>query len=322
MRSLIIVIIICISSLPFSLQAQQPDSLIHKLDSLHIKADSGKQVNNINPAAYNQETKLTVKSYFILLGSDFKQAFTKPFHLKHKDIAPLAIFAGTAIAVGLADEPIQRAALKWRNNNPSVAKVGNFVSRFGGMYETYALVGFGLYGVIFKSQKMKTTTLLASQAYILGGAEEAVLKTLSGRTRPNFYSSTGEAEPKFLGPFGNTSRDALRNKSNSSFPSGHTTVAFAAATVFAMEYKEHWYIPVISYTAATLIGMSRITENKHWSTDVLVGAALGWVTGRQVVNNYHRYAKIKAPEQKKNNVTWHLNYEQRHLGAGLVYHVG
>ncbi len=322
MLNILRIFIIVFAVLPFNLQAQQPDSLIHKLDSLHIKADSGKQVNNIDPGAYNQETKFTARSYFVLLGSDFKQAFTKPFHIKQKDLVPIGLFAATAIGLGFADEPIQKSALKLRNNTPAVANIGKFVSNFGGLYETYTLVGFGLYGIIFKSQKMKTTTLLASQAYILGAVEESVLKTLSGRTRPNFYSSTDEAEPKFIGPFGNTSHDAYGRKSNSSFPSGHTTVAFAAATVFAMEYKEHWYIPVISYSVASLIGLSRVTENKHWTTDVLVGSVLGWLTGRQVVNNYHRYAKLKAPQQKKNNVTWHFNYEQRHLGAGLYYHIG
>ena len=60
--------------------AQEPvikDTLIKKLDSLAKKTDStGTQINNIDKDAYNEVTKLNVKSYFILLGSNIKQEFT------------------------------------------------------------------------------------------------------------------------------------------------------------------------------------------------------------------------------------------------------
>ena len=75
----------------------------------------------------------------------------------------------------------------------------------------------------------------------------------------------------------------------------------------------------MAYSAATLIGLSRITENKHWSTDILVGAALGFLTGKEVVNNYHRYSKLKAPGQKKNSITFDLGYSFGHLTPGIVY---
>jgi hypothetical protein len=79
-------IIIAILLIPIAAGAQQKDSLMKKLDSLHKQKDiTGKQVNNTNPAGYNETTKITFKNYFILLGSDLKQQFTKPFHSKKKD---------------------------------------------------------------------------------------------------------------------------------------------------------------------------------------------------------------------------------------------
>jgi len=167
---------------------------------------------------------------------------------------------------------------------------------------------------------MKTTTLLATQSYITGAAIESVLKFISGRQRPYVTDSTKvQANPTFYGPFYKTPKDPNGNKTNSSFPSGHTTVAFAAATVFAMEYHNRPLIPFVAYSAATLIGLSRITENKHWATDVLTGAAVGYLTGRLVVNNYHRYAKLKEPQQKKNSVSFNLQYNYGVLMPGLVY---
>jgi membrane-associated phospholipid phosphatase len=65
--------------------------------------------------------------------------------------------------------------------------------------------------------------------------------------------------------------------------------------------------------------LSRITENKHWITDVFAGAALGFFTGKLVVNNYHRYAKLKAPNQKKNSISFNLEYHYGRLIPGLTY---
>jgi membrane-associated phospholipid phosphatase len=301
--------------------AQKPDTLIKKLDSLSKKTDSaGGQNNNISPAAYNTTTVINFPTYFILLGSDIKQAFTKPFHMTKKDWINTGKFALVAGAVALADEPIQKSALKFRNNNPGIQDVSRYVTNFGGIYEVYVLGGLGAYGFISRNQKLKTTTLLASQSYITGAALESVLKFLTGRQRPYFTDSTKvQAEPTFYGPFYKTPKDPDGTRTNSSFPSGHTTVAFAAATVYAMEYKDKPLVPIIAYSAATLIGLSRITENKHWATDVLTGAALGYLTGRLVVNNYHRYAKLKAPQQKKNTVSFNLQYNHGVIMPGMTY---
>ena len=107
-----------------------------------------------------------------------------------------------------------------------------------------------------------------------------------------------------------------------SFPSGHTTAAFAAATVYAMEYRKSVVVPIVAYTAASLVGLSRISENKHWATDVLLGATLGYLCGRVVVNNYHRYAKLKKEQTKATNrksISMTLNYNYGVLQPGVVY---
>lgn len=300
--------------------SQQKDTLVKKLDSLSKKSNQpGADKINTNPAAYNSNTKFTPRTYFILLGSDLKQAFTKPFHMKKRDWGYTAIFLGAGGALYLADEPIQRTALKLRNNSAAVRNTSVYVSNFGGLYETYTLAAFAAYGYIFKVDKMQTTTLLATQAYLTGGAVESVLKFLTGETRPQSYADGIEAEPRFKGPFGKTTLLPGKGNVNSAFPSGHTTVAFAAATVFAMEYRNHPYIPVIAYSAATLIGLSRITNNAHWATDVFAGAALGYLVGRQVVNNYHRYMEIKQGKTKKTTMRFNLNYQFGHLMPGLVY---
>ncbi|MBV9986253.1 MAG: phosphatase PAP2 family protein [Chitinophagaceae bacterium] len=304
-------------------QAQKPDTLIKKLDSLRKSNDTtGKQINNTAPQAFNESTVLTFPGYFILLGSNAKQSFTKPFRMKKKDWRNLLIFAVAEAALTRVDEPIQRWAVDLRNNNPTVSGVSKYVTQFGGLYEVYTLSALMAEGLIFKNQKLKTTTLLATQSYLTAGAVQFVGKFLSGRQRPSYADNyTLDAEPSFHGPFYKLI-DANGNRSNSSFPSGHTTAAFAAATVYSLEYKDKKLVPWISYGVATLIGLSRITENKHWFTDVVAGAALGYLTGVQVVNNYHRYAKIRSgeiQEEKKGSLSFNVGYVNGVVMPGLVY---
>jgi len=313
-------IIAAFAILPLIVFSQKPDTLIKKLDSLSRKTDSaGGQQNNISNQAYNENTNITFSSYFILLGSDLKQEFTAPFHFSLKDWRTVGAVAIVGGALFLADEPVQRYALHLRDSSATVRNVSKYVTRFGGSYEAYILAGLGAYGFIFKNEKIKTTTLLATQAYITGAAMESFLKFVSGRQRPYYYNPRQvDAEPKFHGPF-TSGKDVNGKRINSSFPSGHTTVAFAAATVFAMEYRDRPLVPLISYSAATLIGLSRITENKHWITDVFFGGVLGYFTGRLVVNNYHRYAKLKAPNQKKNSISFNIQYQYGRVMPGLTY---
>lgn len=62
-----------------------------------------------------------------------------------------------------------------------------------------------------------------------------------------------------------------------SFPSGHTATAFMAATILHKEYgqtRSPWY-SVAGYSMATATAVGRILNNRHWVTDVLVGAGVG-----------------------------------------------
>lgn len=307
---------------PVLAAAQQKDTLTKKLDSLGKQTDStgGKQKNNINPAFYNENTRITPHVYLILVADDIKQQVTSPFRATGSDWAKIGAFAAvTTGTILFADKPVNRFAVQQIRSNKSVVSASTYVTNFGGAYEAYTLAALGAYGIIFKKEKEKTTTLLATQAYITAAAIETALKYLTGRQRPSYYNSiTGTNNHTFHGPFYHFLKSD--NSSFESFPSGHTTVAFAAATVFAMEYKETPIIPIIAYSAATSIGLSRIVQNQHWISDVLVGAALGFLSGRQVVNNYHRYSKIQIEaSKKKSTLSFNLNYFNGTLMPGCIY---
>lgn len=319
-----IVLSVLIPSIAFS----QKDTLVKKLDSLNVtesKTNNGKN-NNTSAAAYNDSTKFTLKNYFVLLGNDFKQQVTYPFHTNRNDFKKIALFGAAVAGLTFVDEPGSEFFAKLAKRNKGVASTSNFVTSFGGLYEVYTLAALTTYGYVFKNEKVKSTALLATQAYITAGAIQGVLKYISGRQRPNYISPvTKIADPTFHGPFYKFPVQTSGISSNSAFPSGHTTVAFAAATVYAMEYRSHPLIPILSYSFATVVGLSRLTENKHWPTDVLAGAALGILSGRQVVNNYHRYMKIKQPEKplrkKRGALSFNISPVYGKLQPGVVYSI-
>ncbi len=63
---------------------------------------------------------------------------------------------------------------------------------------------------------------------------------------------------------------------DNSFPSGHTATAFMTATMLHKEYgaQSYWY-SVAAYSAATATGIMRMVNNRHWISDVMVGAGIG-----------------------------------------------
>ncbi len=74
-----------------------------------------------------------------------------------------------------------------------------------------------------------------------------------------------------------------------SFPSGHTSVAFAFAQIMHHEFGEQsiWY-SVGAYSAAATVGLMRIAKGAHWASDVLVGAGIGMLS-TELVYLTHQY---------------------------------
>lgn len=77
-----------------------------------------------------------------------------------------------------------------------------------------------------------------------------------------------------------------------SFPSGHTAQAFLAATFLHKEFgqKSVWY-SVAGYTMATAVGTCRMISNRHWASDVLVGAGIG-ILSTNIVYLGHKHRKV------------------------------
>ncbi len=102
-----------------------------------------------------------------------------------------------------------------------------------------------------------------------------------------------------------------------SFPSGHTTIAFAAAEFLHTEYKDisPWY-GIAGYIAATATGVMRLYNNKHWLSDIVAGAGFGILSTKLA---YWIYPSIKKKLFKDKNVSTMLLPYYLPGNAGLSF---
>lgn len=206
--------------------------------------------------------KLYIKNYFI----DTRDWVTAPMRWEGRDWLKLAGFAGLTATATLLDGPVN----DWMQSNRSdgldqVTKYG--LEPLGNYYALAAMGMFYSYGLLADNPRSRSTGLMMAESFVVSGVLVRIPKYLAGRVRPDAWDSRGPHD--WQGPFNGTS-----------FPSGHTTSAFAVASVVAWQYRDTPWVPLTAYTLATLAGLSRIYDNRHWVSDVVAGAIFGTVSGR------------------------------------------
>jgi len=201
------------------------------------------------------------------------------------DAALIGGFAATAMLVAPLDrsfaERLQRPLVQENQFFGDVAAVVRDVATPGSV-----IIGVGLYtfGRLTKNQRAADLGLHGTEALFFGEAVAVVMKGIFGRQRP--FVDISNPNNYQLGR-------GFRGKTDyRSFPSGHTTAAFAAAAAVTAEThqwwpKSTWIIGPALYGGATLAGLSRMYNNRHWATDVVAGAAIGTIAGLKVVRWHH-----------------------------------
>ncbi|MBM3212049.1 phosphatase PAP2 family protein [Candidatus Poribacteria bacterium] len=126
-------------------------------------------------------------------------------------------------------------------------------------------------GYFYDSPKLMDTSLLCLKSFFLANGVSVSLKYLTQRHRPYHEKGKGFWNGKGF----STKRE--------SFPSGHTTVVWSTAPIVAEKYKESRWVPPVVYTIATATSYSRMHDNKHWSSDVFIGAVIGYFTAKSVL---------------------------------------
>ena len=280
---------------------------------------------NLDTVSYCQNYPgLNFRSYAVLLGRDFAQQATAPFEMNRKQAIHLGEFAIVTAGLIISDAQIDKFANNLRLKNLFINKSSPVITQLGGKYSFYFLGAWGLYSLIGEDKKAQVTTLLATQAMITSGIWTRVGKLITSRERPSAsYNISHESGGEWYGVLnymnfksGNTKKPG---SAYDAFPSGHTATVFSIATVFAKMYSDEPVIPIIAYSTATLVGFSRLTEHAHWMSDVFVGAALGYLCGSQVVNNYRKTYNVNTHLHRHKNIDLSMDYDNNNLFVGIKY---
>lgn len=266
------------------------------------------------------------KGYVPSLIDNFAEQTVAPFHLNKKQWLLTGAAIGITAFLIHVDNEVDDWASTQRQRHNWINKSSPVITQFGGNYATYSVAAIGILSASFKNQKGVQTSLLATQALFTSGIWVRLIKLITGRERPMakyIYSRTEGG--KWYGPFSQFDQDLAIKRPGSafdSFPSGHTATAFSIATVFASQYNDTKVIPILSYSAATLVGVSRLTEHEHWASDVFVGALVGYVCGKEVVSHYnktHQNNDNSSSSKSKNKTEFTFFQEGNQTGLCLKW---
>ena len=192
-----------------------------------------------------QQNQSVITDVLHTVGGDFRQLGSRE--------SLLTLGGATGLALGMLVEERDRSHLtpqtdRTEDTFEAASVLGHGLTQLGGATALF------LAGHYSHHQRFDSLGLELMRAQTITGALTQGLKVGIGRTRP-------DGGPR-------------------SFPSGHTSAAFATATV--LEHDFGWKVGVPSYLLAGYIGASRVAGNHHYGSDVVVGAAIGFVSARAV----------------------------------------
>lgn len=222
--------------------------------------------------------KKYLKSYWTAT----KKIATGPLHWKKKEW----IIAGSVAVAGVTlyafDDEIRQIFQNNQNNRLDFASKYIFEPWGSGLYPAVLFGGYYIYGLAAKDTRARKIALGGTQAFIMAAFSSQLLKHVFHRHRPDQDSPPNPY--LWEGPFTGWNYTSL--------PSGHTTAAFAIASMMSKVYNDKIWVGVLSYSLATGVGLSRIYDNKHWASDVLIGAALGYAIGQSVYSIMKHESKL------------------------------
>jgi membrane-associated phospholipid phosphatase len=203
---------------------------------------------------------------------DQRTVWTSPFHMRNKAEAGKWI-GFTALIAGAVLTDRRTAHLL--ENSPGQVSWGDHISNIGASYTVLPVfAGFYAAGVFANNEKSRETGILSGEAILDSLIAVEGLKLAAGRNRPNALSKPGDF---FQG--------------GASFPSGHSGETWALASVISHEYANRKWAPWVAYGLATSVAAARIAAQKHYTSDVIAGSAIGFFIGRFVVNTHEVHAK-------------------------------
>ncbi|MCG9792367.1 phosphatase PAP2 family protein [Flavobacterium algicola] len=163
-------------------------------------------------------------------------------------------------------------------------------SQYAPAFSVYALNNLGIKG----KNNLRDRSIILATSYLLMTSIVLPLKSVSNIKRPD-------------------------GSSDNSFPSGHTATAFAGAEFLWQEYKDVsiWY-GISGYVVAAGTGAFRMYNNRHWLTDVTMGAGIGILSTKIAYWTFPYVNKLFQKRNSENSGMISPFYNGKQMGIGLI----
>jgi len=176
-------------------------------------------------------------------------------------IVPLAFGEAALVAT-------DRTVSEKVQENNRLRSPSHFVSRGGSVGVIGVPLSLIAIGKLSNRADLSRTGKLSAEAVVHTAILVTVLKQVTNRERP--WKSSGR------GDFWD---------GGDSFPSGHTATAWALGTVLAKRYPDKRWVRFGSYAFPTAVSLARIGGQSHFPSDVVIGAGIGYLVGRYIVQH-------------------------------------
>ena len=223
------------------------------------------EVNTLPDAPSPKDTANKVITLPRALLHDQVGMWTSPFKIRLPDATWLVPLGGFAAALFATDHDLSRHL----SNDPNTLTRYRHISDYGAYSMAGGAAGLYFLGLMTHDPHERETGFLSGEAAVDALVAVEALKYAAGRERPYLDNAHGQ----FF-------------KGGASFPSEHAAGAWAIAGIFAHEYPNP-FVKFLSYGAATIISASRINAKQHFPSDVLIGAAIGYLTSEYVYRKHH-----------------------------------
>ena len=200
---------------------------------------------------------------------DQKIIWTSPFRARTKDLNWIVPLAGITAGMINADAELSNRI----DTTSTFSKHASTISNAGAALAIGGTSGLWVLGKMRSDERQQETGILGGEAVLNSLVVTEVLKLATQRARPS--------DGNFKGEFFNSS-----SITNSSFPSLHAMATWSAISVLTHEYPGP-LTKFLGYGLATGVSVARVTGKNHFTSDVIVGSALGWLIGTQVYDTHH-----------------------------------
>ena len=209
-------------------------------------------------------------------GNELWSFIKQPARWEGSDWLKIGVLGAGTLLVMQADQPIRDAVLRDQRYLKSVPiEVG---SAWGEIYTPVLLFGgFAIHSWITDDVGTKKIAFEIAEASLFAGGFNYLLKTAIGRSRPYINEGSQSYHP-FVGIF---------TLGDQSLPGGHNVLAFLLSTVLSRNVKPVW-LKGIMYVPAALTFVTRVYQDRHWTSDNFLGAAVGYFVATWVVDQHEQ----------------------------------